>query len=241
MNAQALAANIKQEISKIAKKEASERKKQWTLNQHKSANKEFEVYGLDNRILESIVRKYYREIKEDYSLILDVCEEMLKSKYHEDSEVGLKLIRKATKEANPMHFDKFDNWINLIKSWATVDTLCLHFMGEIMLQDSSKIKELIIWTNSENRWRRRCAAVSMVPAARKGEHLKEILTIAEEMIEEEDDIVLKGIGWMLKDISHRYPEEISEFLIKWKDEADAVLLRYASELLPKELKVFKTK
>ena len=61
------------------------------------------------------------------------------------------------------------------------------------------------------------------------------------MIEEKEDIVMKGIGWLLKNISHKYPEDISKFLNKWKEEIDAVLLRYSCESLPKELRVFKTK
>jgi 3-methyladenine DNA glycosylase AlkD len=241
MEAKKIADKIKKELSMLAKSEASEKKKNWTLNQHKSAEKGFNVYGLENKILENVVRKYYKMLKGDYSLALDTCEEMLKSNFHEDSEVGLKILRKATKEVDRQLFNRFSKWIDYIKSWATVDTLCLHFIGQIILGDSSRISNLIDWTKSENRWRRRCAAVTMVPFARRGEHLKEILEIAEKMIEEKDDIVLKGIGWMLKDISHRYPEEISEFLEKWKEEANASLLRYASELLPKELKVFKTK
>ncbi len=239
MDSKTIASKIQKELKELATIHATEKKKQWTLNQHKSADQEFRVYGLDNKSLESVVRKYHRDIKEDYSLVLDVCEELLKSNFHEDSEVGLKLIRKATKEVDSNLFEKFDKWVEYIKSWATVDTLCLHFIGAIILQNPDRISNLLDWTHSDNRWRRRCAAVAMVPSARRGDHLEEIFQIAEPMMEEKDDIVQKGIGWMLKDISHRYPEEISSFLKKWREKSDAGLLRYASELLPKELKVLK--
>ncbi len=39
----------------------------------------------------------------------------------------------------------------------------------------------------------------------------------------------------------RVPQEIRDYLLKWREEASALVLRYASEKLPKEMRVLKTK
>lgn len=83
--------------------------------------------------------------------------------------------------------------------------------------------------------------MAMVPIARKGEMLEEVFMIADNLMIDEDDMVQKGVGWMLKEASKTHPQEIHEYLIKWKSKSPALILRYASEKLPEALKVLKTK
>jgi 3-methyladenine DNA glycosylase AlkD len=49
----------------------------------------------------------------------------------------------------------------------------------------------------------------------------------------------KGVGWLLKEASKEHPQEIRDYLLKWREEASALVLRYASEKLPKEMRVLK--
>ncbi len=102
-------------------------------------------------------------------------------------------------------------------------------------------QRLLEWTGSGNRWRRRAAAVSLVPIARRGEMLEEAFTIAERLMTDGDDMVQKGVGWLLKETSREHPDEVREFLLRWRDRTSALVLRYASEKLPKDMRVLKTK
>jgi 3-methyladenine DNA glycosylase AlkD len=103
------------------------------------------------------------------------------------------------------------------------------------------VERLLSWTGSENRWRRRAAAVSLVPIARKGEMLEEAFRIADRLMTDEDDMVQKGVGWLLKEASREHPDEVREYLLRWREEVSALMLRYASEKLPKDKRVLKTK
>jgi 3-methyladenine DNA glycosylase AlkD len=71
--------------------------------------------------------------------------------------------------------------------------------------------------------------------------LQEALTIANRLMTDGDDMVQKGVGWLLKEASKEHPEEIRDYLLRWKKEAPALTLRYASEKLPKDKRVLKTK
>jgi 3-methyladenine DNA glycosylase AlkD len=71
--------------------------------------------------------------------------------------------------------------------------------------------------------------------------LEEAFRIADRLMTDEDDMVQKGVGWLLKEASRRHPEEVREYLLRWRDRASALVLRYASEKLPEEKRVLKTK
>jgi len=53
---------------------------------------------------------------------------------------------------------------------------------------------------------------------------------------DEEDLVLKGYGWMLKEATKRFPDEVFEYVIKNKSKMPRVSLRYAIEKLPKDKK-----
>jgi 3-methyladenine DNA glycosylase AlkD len=139
------------------------------------------------------------------------------------------------------HFPLFDGWVEFLNNWANTDHLTNHMVSECIKDDPTLVEELIKWTASDNRWRRRSSSTSMVPIARKGMMLEEVLRIAYNLMTDEDDMVRKGVGWMLKEAGREHPQEIHDYLIKWKPVTSSTVLRYASENLPQELKVYKTK
>ena len=83
---------------------------------------------------------------------------------------------------------------------------------------------------------RRASAVSLIVPARKGKFLPEIKEIADSLLMDEDDLVQKGYGWMLKVASEPHQMEIFNFVISRKKTMPRTALRYAIEKMPKELK-----
>ncbi|MDD5748872.1 MAG: DNA alkylation repair protein, partial [Actinomycetota bacterium] len=110
-------------------------------------------------------------------------------------------------------------------------------LAPIILKDKSKIKIIFQWTKSKNRWRRRAAAVVLVKPVRKGMYFDQALRVAENLIQDEDDIVQKGVGWLLKEAGGRFPDETIKFLIKWRLKISRLVLRLACEKLPSKKKV----
>lgn len=80
-----------------------------------------------------------------------------------------------------------------------------------------------------------------MPKARKGEMLKEAFKVADRLMTDRDDMVQKGVGWLLKEASKEHPNEVRDYLLKWREKTAALVLRYASEKLPREMRVYKTK
>jgi len=83
---------------------------------------------------------------------------------------------------------------------------------------------------------RRAAAVSLIVPARRGKFLTEIFQIADLMLPDNDDMVQKGYGWMLKVASQSHEQEVFEYVISNKRVMPRTALRYAIEKMPPELK-----
>ena len=83
---------------------------------------------------------------------------------------------------------------------------------------------------------RRAAAVSLIVPGKHGKFLKEIFAIADILLCDDDDMVQKGYGWMLKVASQVHEKQIFDYVMKNKKKMPRTALRYAIEKMPKELK-----
>ena len=131
----------------------------------------------------------------------------------------------------------FRRWIDTyITNWASCDGFCNHTVGDFIEQFPDYVDELKSWTQSDNRWMRRAAAVSLIVPAKHGKFLKESIEIAGLLLTDTDDMVQKGYGWLLKEASRKHTSEVFTYVMKNKKVMPRTALRYAIELMPKELK-----
>jgi 3-methyladenine DNA glycosylase AlkD len=77
--------------------------------------------------------------------------------------------------------------------------------------------------------------VSLVLPVRKGKHIALVLQVADLLLSDEEDLVKKGYGWLLKVASIKYPEKVFSYIMDRREKMPRVALRYAIEKLPKQL------
>jgi 3-methyladenine DNA glycosylase AlkD len=75
-----------------------------------------------------------------------------------------------------------------------------------------------------------------VVPAKRGAILEDALAIADLLLLDEDDMVRKGYGWLLKEASRRHRDEVHAFVLSRRDVMPRTALRYAVELMPHELR-----
>ena len=92
------------------------------------------------------------------------------------------------------------------------------------------------WTKSKNQWVRRAAAVIFIYSLRREKYLEYIFDIADELFNDEKMYVLKGYGWMLKEASNNFQQEIFNYVLEKKKTMPRVSLRYAIEKMPQEMR-----
>ncbi|HOZ13830.1 MAG TPA: DNA alkylation repair protein [Tenuifilaceae bacterium] len=196
-------------------------------------------HGVKSADVIKIGKTYFKQIenlsKKD---IFKLCEELWESGYIEESFIACNWSYYIHKKYEPNDFKVFEKWVSTyVNNWASCDTLCNHTVGEFVEMYPNFINELKRWAKSNNRWMKRAAAVSLIIPARKGLFLNDIFDIANILLLENDDLVQKGYGWMLKAASQSNRKAVFDYVISKKHIMPRTALRYAIEKMPKELKV----
>ena len=183
-------------------------------------------------------KSYWKEIRtRDKQEIFGLCEELYRSGYIEESFIVSTWASLLSGRYGREDIAVFRRWIGTyITNWASCDGFCNHTMGDFLEQYPEYIEELKRWTTSENRWMRRAAAVSLIIPAKHGKFLPEAMDISSLLLNDRDDMVQKGYGWLLKEASRKHTGEIFSFVMQHRKTMPRTALRYAIELMPEDLK-----
>ena len=199
---------------------------------------EVKFHGVKSAMVKKIATKYFREIRDqDKREIFSMCEDLLKAEYGEEAFIAFEWAYALRKAYKPDDFLIFERWVDLyVDNWAKCDTLCNHTLGTFVEIYPEFIENLEAWARSENRWLRRASAVTLILPARKGLFLKEVFEISDLLLEDRDDMVQKGYGWMLKEASKKHQAEIFDYVMSKKAKMPRTALRYAIEKMPVEMR-----
>ncbi len=196
------------------------------------------LYGIKTATVTAIAKKYFKEIAHlSKREIFDLCEELWQSGYMEEASIACTWSYAMRKNYTSGDFRIFEKWVkNYVTNWAMCDTLCNHTVGTVVEMYPKHITYLKKWVRSKNRWVRRAAAVTLIVPARKGLFLNEIFEIAGMLLMDDDDMVQKGYGWMLKVASEAHQKEVFAYVMKNKERMPRTALRYAIEKMPQKMK-----
>jgi 3-methyladenine DNA glycosylase AlkD len=199
---------------------------------------EVKYYGVKTGTVDKIANEYWKEIKSlEKQEIFNLCEDLFRSDFTEEAFVVSSWTPKLTDRFEPADLSLFKRWIETyINNWAKCDGFCNHSIGNFVEKYPESVNELINWTASQNRWLKRAAAVSLIVPAKKGWFLTEIFRISDRLLLDKDDMVQKGYGWLLKEASRLHQNDVFQYVVKNKKIMPRTALRYAIELMPKELK-----
>jgi 3-methyladenine DNA glycosylase AlkD len=199
---------------------------------------EVKFHGVKSAQVRKIATKYFREIKgKDKNEIFALCENLLVTGYGEEAFIAFGWSYLLRKKYEPSDFIVFERWIlEYVDNWAKCDTLCNHTIGAFIEMYPEFLKNLKGWARSDNRWMRRASAVTLILPARNGMFLEDVFEISEILLQDKDDLVQKGYGWMLKEASKAHQAEIFKYIMTRKDRMPRTALRYALEKMPPELR-----
>lgn len=196
------------------------------------------LYGIKAAAVKTISREYFKEIdRKSKDEIFAICDELWQSGFLEESAIACNWSYYVHGDYLPADFEVFESWVKkYISNWASCDTLCNHTVGTFVEMYPEFLNRLKDWARSRQRWVKRASAVSLIIPARKGKFLGDILEIAGILHSDNDDMVQKGYGWMLKAASESHRQEVFDYVMSKKDTMPRTALRYAIEKMPGELK-----
>lgn len=118
-------------------------------------------------------------------------------------------------------------------TWALVDGLAADVVSDILDRDTGRtITVLDRWAADDDFWLRRSALLAWLRPLRDGAPLDRFLTYADRMLDEREFFIRKAIGWVLREVGKRRPDEVSHWLAPRTHRASGVTMREATKRLP---------
>ena len=187
--------------------------------------------------LRKVATRFRRALLNEHGIVylIAVADELFQGEVLEEKTFAVMLLEKNSIDFTPKQFRLFDSWLDRITNWADHDGLVHYVIGPMVALDLSRTSAVYRWAKSKNRWRRRAAAVSLVRAMRSNEtrnrafpHVKKITAM---LLADRDDMVQKGLGWLLRESAKADAKLIVPYLSSLRGEAPRFVLRTACETL----------
>ncbi len=192
------------------------------------------AHGVRSEEVRRIVRPVRQAFRQhgDGQAVCDFTEKLLAGEVLEEAAAGLEVARSFVSQFSAREFRRAERWLRYVNNWGTCDALSTGIFGPLLLAERRWLRRVFGWARARNRWYQRAAAVSLIPAARRGLYRREVLRLAKKLYRSPDDMVQKGVGWLLKEASRKQRAAVVEFLLTIKHDAPRLVLRYACEKLP---------
>jgi len=164
--------------------------------------------------------------------VIQVADKLFTGRYLEEKVFAVFLLEKQTHLFGEKEFKLFTSWLDRIDSWADHDALVHYLIAPMVAADSARSSQTFRWAKSPSRWIRRAACVALIRGARQKQLFPEIVRLSGMLLEDQDDMVQKGLGWLLREAAKYDPGKTVPYLMKIRARAPRLVLRTACETLP---------
>ncbi|MCC7307117.1 MAG: DNA alkylation repair protein [Acidobacteria bacterium] len=141
---------------------------------------------------------------------------------------GKKCSDERLKELADLYLRRHDR----INNWDLVDLAAYYVVGKYLADKPRDVLNKL--ARSKNMWERRSAIVATAHFILKQKQVDDTFQIAEILVNDREDLVNKGTGWMLRAAGDVDRNRLLAFLDKHAATMPRILLRYSIEKLERE-------
>jgi len=184
--------------------------------------------------LRKVAVRFRRTILRELGLpfLMQVADRLFVGRCLEEKVFAVFLLEKLTAGLGDAEFRIFESWLDRITSWADHDGLVHYLISPMIAAKPARAKNVFRWAKSRNRWHRRAACVALIQGTRRKMFLPKIKRLAGMLLADEDDMVQKGLGWLLRETAKADPTGTVPFLMSIRRDSPRLVLRTACETLP---------
>ncbi len=190
-------------------------------------------YGEGDRFLGIRVPVLRKKAKEFRDTPLTEVLRVLRSTFHEERLLALFLLMEKYSKGQVSErktiCEQYLKHTDYINNWDLVDSSAGHIVG-MYLVDKDK-QPLYRLAAANNLWERRIAIIATFPMI-KANDFDTALDISRMLLKDEEDLIHKAVGWMLREIGKRDLSVERDFLKNHYREMPRTMLRYAIEKFP---------
>jgi 3-methyladenine DNA glycosylase AlkD len=194
---------------------------------------EVKSYGWYTADLRRTVRQMRKDIRKQYGLdfLIRTADVLFSGPVLEEKIAAVFLLEKLENEFSHREFKLFESWLDRISSWSDHDSLVHCLIAPMVAAKPSYAKNVFRWSKSKNRWHRRAACVALIRGARAKMFFPEITRLSNSLLADDDDMVQKGLGWLLRETAKFDAKRTIPYLMKIRTRAPRLVLRTACETL----------
>ena len=220
--------DIQKQIRRLGNKEYAARLRKYFKTGKGEYGEGDRFLGIQVPVLRKIAKKYRK-------ISIGEVSELVKSQFHEERLFSLFVLVEFFKRANDKDkkiiYTVYLSNTKFINNWDLVDASAGHIVGAYLLTRDKK--PIYVLARSKNIWERRISIMSTSYFI-KYNRFVDTLNIAEMLLGDEEDLIHKAVGWMLREIGKRDFELEERFLGKYYKSMPRTMLRYAIEKFPEE-------
>ena len=220
--------NIQKQIRRLGNKQYAARLRKYFKTGKGEYGEGDRFLGIQVPVLRKIAKKYRK-------ISIGEVSELVKSQFHEERLFSLFVLVEFFKRANDKDkkiiYTVYLSNTKFINNWDLVDASAGHIVGAYLLTRDKK--PIYVLARSKNIWERRISIMSTSYFI-KYNRFVDTLNIAEMLLGDEEDLIHKAVGWMLREIGKRDFELEERFLGKYYKSMPRTMLRYAIEKFPEE-------
>lgn len=196
-------------------------------------------YGEGDVFMGVRMGQVFATAKEFIELPWQEIEKLLESNIHEVRSGAMSIMaqqfnrKKTTAEHKKELFDLYLRRHDRINNWDLVDLAAYKVIGPYLADKPRDI--LYKLAKSKNMWERRTAIVCTAHFIRLND-LEDTFRIAELLMHDQEDLIHKATGWMLRFAGDKDHKKLTEFLDKYAATMPRTALRYALEHFNKDEK-----
>jgi 3-methyladenine DNA glycosylase AlkD len=195
---------------------------------------EIKSHGWYTADLRRAMRRARRELlrTNDFDFLVRVADELFSGRVLEEKIAAVFLLERLDAQCGDVEFNMFETWLDRVGSWADHDALVHDLIAPMVVASPSRARAVFQWARSKNRWHRRAACVALIRGTRQKLFFAEIVRLSNALLTDEDDMVQKGLGWLLRETAKFNPRRTVPYLTKIRSHAPRLVLRTGCETLP---------
>ena len=163
--------------------------------------------------------------------VVEVADQLFRPAPNEEKNFAIFLLETSPEKLGDSEFRLFETWLDRIENWSDHDGLTMYLLGPMMAAQPKRVIRVKDWARSRNLWNRRAAAVTLIRGLRRGLFWREAQQVTRVLLGDEDLMVQKGLGWMLREAVKANPKQTIPFLMEIRGRSSRLVLRTACETL----------
>ncbi|HEX2946504.1 MAG TPA: DNA alkylation repair protein [Clostridia bacterium] len=168
--------------------------------------------------------------------VLVLCEALLDEHKWETGVIAYDWADRSSRQYSRETYSIFFSWLKkYVRGWGDCDDFCTHAFGKLLMKYKELFANVLEWTKDDDFWVRRAAAVILIPSISRNDYANLApFEIADRLMNDSNELVLKGYGWMLKVLSKADEKGVTDYLVKNSGNMPRVSFRYAIEKFDEE-------